>query len=427
MAAAGFITESRNKTAHYNGRLTLYVILSCIMAGTGGVIFGYDIGIAGGVTSMEPFLKKFFPQVYRKMKQDSDVSNYCKFESQLLTSFTSSLYLSALVASFFASPVTRNFGRRASMLVGGVSFMAGAALGGAAVNVYMLILGRLLLGVGVGFANQSVPLYLSEMAPPQYRGAINNGFQFSISIGFISATLINFGTEKLNGDLGWRISLSLASVPALLLTLSAIFLPETPNNLIQRGADVQKATALLQKIRGTPEVDEEIHDLVKASEASKSINHPFQEITRQKYRPQLVMAILIPFFQQVTGINVIAFYAPVLFRSIGLGESASLLSAVATGVIGLTSTSISMIFADKIGRRALFMIGGVQMLISQIAVGAVLESKLKDHGGVDKDYAYIVLILIGVYVAGFGLSWGPLGWLVPSEIFPLEIRSAAKY
>lgn len=108
----------------------------------------------GGVTSMEPFLRKFFPEVYRKMKQESEISNYCKFNSHLLTSFTSSLYIAGLIASFFASPVTRTFGRRASILAGGAAFLAGSALGGAALNIYMLILGRILLGVGVGFANQ---------------------------------------------------------------------------------------------------------------------------------------------------------------------------------------------------------------------------------------------------------------------------------
>lgn len=114
----------------------------------------------GGVTSMEPFLKKFFPEVYTKMKEDTKISNYCKFDSQLLTSFTSSLYVAGLVASFFASPVTKAFGRKPSILAGGAAFLAGAALGGAAVNVYMLILGRILLGVGVGFANQVANYYM---------------------------------------------------------------------------------------------------------------------------------------------------------------------------------------------------------------------------------------------------------------------------
>lgn len=103
---------------------------------------------------MEPFLEKFFPNVYKKMKEDTEISNYCKFDSQLLTSFTSSLYVAGLVASFFASYVTRAFGRKPTILAGGAAFLAGAGLGGAATNVYMIIFGRVLLGVGVGFANQ---------------------------------------------------------------------------------------------------------------------------------------------------------------------------------------------------------------------------------------------------------------------------------
>ena len=103
---------------------------------------------------MEPFLKKFFPEVYHKMKEDTKISNYCKFDSQLLTSFTSSMYVAGLFTSFLASYVTKAFGRKPSIIAGGAAFLAGAAFGSAAFNVYMLIVGRLLLGVGVGFANQ---------------------------------------------------------------------------------------------------------------------------------------------------------------------------------------------------------------------------------------------------------------------------------
>lgn len=139
--------------SNYSGRITPFVVFSCMMAAMGGVIFGYDIGISGGVTSMGEFLKKFFPEVYRK-KEDAAVSNYCKFDSQVLTTFTSSLYVAGLLASPAAALLTRAFGRRPSILVGGLAFLAGSALGAAASDVYMLIFGRVLLGVGVGFANQ---------------------------------------------------------------------------------------------------------------------------------------------------------------------------------------------------------------------------------------------------------------------------------
>ena len=115
-----------------------------------------QINCEGGVTSMDSFLKKFFPVVYKRMKEDTKISNYCKFDSQLLTSFTSSLYIAGLVASFVASWITKKFGRKPTILAGGAAFLIGSALGGAAFNVYMVILGRILLGVGVGFANQVV-------------------------------------------------------------------------------------------------------------------------------------------------------------------------------------------------------------------------------------------------------------------------------
>ncbi|KAJ0968292.1 hypothetical protein J5N97_025209 [Dioscorea zingiberensis] len=407
-----------------HGRLTPYVILSCLLAATGGVLFGYDLGISGGVTSMEPFLKKFFPEVYTKMKEDLSISNYCKFDSQLLTTFTSSLYIAGLFASFLASSVTRVFGRRASMLAGGAAFLAGGALGGAATNIYMLILGRVLLGVGIGFTNQSVPVYLSEMAPPEHRGAINNGFEVCVGLGVLFANLINYATQKISSGWGWRLSLALAVVPATPLTLGAMFLPETPNSIIQRNGDIQHARKVLQRIRGIDNVDAELNDIIfVCNNVSK---RDYKQIMQRKYRPQLVMAFLIPFFQQVTGINVVTFYVPLLFRTIGLGESASLMSTVVTGVVGTGSIIVAMVLVDRLGRRELFLIGGVQMLVSQVVIGAVMAAELGDHGGMSTGYTWIVLVVICVYVAGFGLSWGPLAWLVPSEIFPLEIRSTGQ-
>ncbi|KAJ4784584.1 Sugar transport protein [Rhynchospora pubera] len=423
--AGGFVVEGGPVTGGYNGRVTAFVVLSCIVAGSGGILFGYDLGISGGVTSMESFLKRFFPDVYQKMREDNKVSNYCRFDSQLLMVFTSSLYIAGLIAAFFASKVTRTLGRRASMLIGGTVFLAGSAFGGAAVNVYMLILGRVLLGVGLGFTNQSIPLYLSEMAPPQYRGAINNGFELSISLGILFANVLNYFVQKIHGGWGWRISLSLAALPASFLTIGAIFLPESPSFIIQKG-NIEEATNLLQRLRGTPNVQKELDDLIAASNVSRTIKHPFRNILKRKYRPQLVMAILIPFFNQLTGINVINFYAPVMFRTIGLKESASLLSAVVTRIFATTANIIAMVVVDRFGRRFLFIFGGIQMILSQITIGGILFAQLRDHGGMEKEYAYLVIIIMCVFVTGFAWSWGPLTYLVPNEISPLEIRSAAQ-
>uniref|UniRef100_A0ACD5TT08 Uncharacterized protein n=1 Tax=Avena sativa TaxID=4498 RepID=A0ACD5TT08_AVESA len=423
--AIGAFVEGPSGGAGYNGRVTSFVVLSCIVAGSGGILFGYDLGISGGVTSMESFLKRFFPDVYRQMKgDDSHVSNYCRFDSELLTVFTSSLYVAGLVSTLFASSVTTKYGRRTSILIGGSVFIAGSVFGGAAVNVYMLLINRVLLGIGLGFTNQSIPLYLSEMAPPQYRGAINNGFELCISIGILIANLINYGVAKIEGGWGWRISLSMAAVPAVFLTIGAIFLPETPSFLIQRDGNIDQAKMMLQRLRGTTGVQKELDDLVTASNISRTIKNPYRNILKKKYRPQLVIALLIPFFNQVTGINVINFYAPVMFRTIGLKESASLMSAVVTRVCALFANVVAMVVVDKFGRRKLLLAGGVQMILSQFAVGAILAVKFKEHGAMEEEYAYLVLDIMCVFMAQFALSWGPLTYLVPTEIFQLEIRSA---
>ncbi|CAI9787912.1 unnamed protein product [Fraxinus pennsylvanica] len=427
MAGGGF-GPAPGTGKEYPGNLTLYVTVTCIVAAMGGLIFGYDIGISGGVTTMDSFLDKFFPSVHRKQKADDSTNQYCKFDSQTLTMFTSSLYLAALLSSLVASTVTRKLGRKLSMLFGGVLFCTGALINGFARHVWMLIVGRILLGFGIGFANQSVPLYLSEMAPYKYRGALNIGFQLSITVGILVANVLNYFFKKIHGGWGWRLSLGGAMVPALIITVGSLVLPETPNSMIERG-NQEEARVKLKRIRGIVNVDDEFNDLVAASEESRMVEHPWGNLLQRKYRPHLTMAILIPFFQQLTGINVIMFYAPVLFITIGFGSDASLMSAVITGGVNVLATLVSIYGVDKWGRRFLFLEGGVQMLICQIAVAICIAVKFGvdgNPGELPKWYAIVVVLFICVYVAGFSWSWGPLGWLVPSEIFPLEIRSAAQ-
>ncbi|CAO2142216.1 unnamed protein product [Urochloa humidicola] len=394
MAVGLAVDAGAGADRQYGGRITVFVALSCATAAMGGAIFGYDLGTSGGVSSMASFLKEFFPDVYRRMKGDVHVSNYCKFDSQLLTLFTSSLYIAGLLTALLLSSwFTARHGRRPSMILGGVAFLAGAAVSGGAVNVYMAILGRALLGVGLGFANQAVLLYLSEMAPARYRGSFSNGYQLTLCLGSLAANVINYGADKIAGGWGWRLSLGLAGVPAALFTLGAVFLPETPNSLVQQGADRDKVRALLQKIRGTDAatVDTELDDIVAAASTGAGGDSGLRLLlTRRWYWPQLAVAVLMPAFTQLNGINAIGFYAPVLLRTVGMGESLALLSTVITVVIYTASTVVFMLAVDRFPRRTLLIAGSLQMLASEVLIGAIMAAELGDEGGMGKGWAAAV-------------------------------------
>ncbi|MBA0810202.1 hypothetical protein Gohar_002214 [Gossypium harknessii] len=425
MPAGGLVPTgvAKERAELYQGRVTLYVVIACIVAAVGGSIFGYDIGISGGVTSMDGFLREFFHSVYIS-KQHAHENNYCKYDNQGLAAFTSSLYFAGLVASLVASPITRKYGRRTSIICGGFSFLVGATVNAAAQNLAMLLFGRIMLGVGIGFGNQAVPLYLSEMAPTHLRGALNMMFQLATTLGIFTANMVNYGTQKLE-PWGWRLSLGLAAIPATLMTVGGCLLPETPNSLIEMGSK-ERGRKVLERIRGTDKVDAEFEDMVDASELANSIKHPFRNILKKRNRPQLVMAICMPTFQILTGINSILFYAPVLFQSMGFGGNASLYSSAVTGAVLAGSTFISIAAVDRLGRRVLLISGGIQMIICQVIVAIILGVKFGDNQELSKGYSILVVIVICLFVLAFGWSWGPLGWTVPSEIFPLEIRSAGQ-
>ncbi|CAH9070352.1 unnamed protein product [Cuscuta epithymum] len=373
---------------------------------------------------MDEFLEQFFHAVYVK-KQHAHEDNYCKYDSQSLSAFTSSLYLAGLVSSLVASPITRIYGRRISIICGGISFLVGASLNASALNLAMLLVGRIMLGVGIGFGNQAVPLYLSEMAPAHIRGALNMLFQLATTLGIFTANMINYGTSKLHHTAGWRLSLGLAALPALLMTMGGILLPETPNSLIEQ-EKFEKGRAVLQKIRGTQDVGAEYEDMIDASNLAKAIKHPFRNILQRRNRPQLIMAICMPTFQILTGINIILFYAPVLFRSMGFKGTAALYSSALTGGVLALSTIVSMATVDSWGRRVLLIAGGIQMIICQVIVAIILGLKFGDDKVLSKGYSILVVGFICLFVAAFGWSWGPLGWTVPSEIFPMETRSAGQ-
>lgn len=415
----------------YNGVVTTYVITACIVAASGGALFGYDNGITGGVVSMPGFLQRFFPGV---TQGDSDVSQstdhptnpFCQYNNQGLAWFTSSLFIAGAAAALPGAYITRHKGRKFTMLMAGLLFDVGVIFLAAAYHISMLIIGRVLLGFAVALASVAVTLYNSEMAPAQIRGRLNQIFQIVLTLGVFVAQAINIGTAHIY-PWGWRVSLALAGMPAIVLTFGGIFLPDTPNSLIERGYKEQ-GRKVLQDIRGTQDVDEEFTDICNACVEANKVQNPWKTILSRKYRPQLVLAAASTFFQQWTGINTIIFYAPQLFVSLGVGEGAALGATIVTGIVNHLATYVSFHVADKYGRRILFIEGGIQMTTCLIIIAIVLaQTGVGNDDHVNEPWvAWFVLVFICIYIAAYAWSWGPLGWLYPSEIQPLETRSAGQ-
>jgi predicted MFS family arabinose efflux permease len=205
------------------------------------------------------------------------------------------------------------------------------------------------------------------MAPPKWRGALNSAFQLFIGVGVVSATVVNYFAAQV-GEMGWRIALGCAALPAIIMTVGALFIPDTPSSLIQRGL-VQEARQSLSQVRSCDsDTEAELNELISHSQAIKSAgSEPYKAIFQRRYRPHLVLTVAIPSFQQLTGINVVAFYAPVLFRSIGFGSDKALLGAIILGVVNLSSTLVSTFAVDRFGRRFLFLEAGVQMFLCQVS------------------------------------------------------------
>ncbi|CAL5031714.1 unnamed protein product [Urochloa decumbens] len=353
---------------NYGGGLTFSVVVTSLMAASCGPIFGYDGGVSGGVTQIESFLSKFFPEVVEGRK-NAKVDAYCKYDNQWLTAFTSSLWIAGTLSSLVASRVTRRVGRQAIMLIGGALFLAGSVINAAAVNIAMLIIGRMLLGFGLGFTLQAAPVYLSDSASEVARR-------------------LHISVQCLRGHRHPRI----------------------------RGGD-------------GADVDAEFKDMVRAVDAARRNDEgAFRRLFSREYRHYLAIGVAIPVFYEFTGMIVISIFSPVLFRTVGFSSQRAILGSVINSATNLASTLLSSVVMDRTGRRFLFVVGGLGMMFCEVAISWIMAEHLGKHGGVTmpRSYATGVLVLICMCTFSFGLSWAPLRWVVPSEIYPVEVRSAGQ-
>jgi len=252
------------------------------------------------------------------------------------------------------------------MLIGGVLFLVGSAINAGAVNVAMLIIGRMLLGFGVGFTTQAAPLYLAETSPARWRGAFTTAYNIFQVLGALAATVTNYFTNRIPGW-GWRVSLGLAAVPAAIVVLGALLVPDTPSSLVLRG-DTDSARVSLRRLRGPgAETDAELNDIVRAVEdARRNDKGAYGRLCAKGYGHYLVMVVAIPSFFDLTGVIVMAVFSPVLFRTVGFSSQKAIFGSVILSLVNLASSLLSSFVMDRAGRRLLFLAGGAAMMICQV-------------------------------------------------------------
>jgi sugar porter (SP) family MFS transporter len=369
-----------------------------------GVLFGYDQGvIAGALIGIE---KEF------------------NVSTQLVEVITSWVTLGALVGALIAGTVADRIGRRPAILGAAVLFVGGALVEAFAPNPTVLVVGRLIVGFGVGVASVAAPLYASEMAPTRLRGRFVSGYQFGITFGIFLAYLVD---ELLSSGDAWRAMLGVSAVPALLLVLLILPSSDTPRWYLSKGR-TDDAERAVERVR--PDDPAAGMAEIEASIAEDVPQATWAEVFAKRWRTPLLLGIGLAVFQQVTGINAIIYYANKIFAAAGFSTVADQTAATtwAIGAVNVVATLIAVAFVDRLGRRPLLLAGLVGMGLSLTAVGFAFRSlsdipaePVTQSAGVTNS-GVVALVGLVIYIASFAFSLGPVVWTLINEIFPRDIR-----
>ncbi len=322
----------------------------------------------------------------------------------------SALY-GTVVGSLIGGWPADRFGRKATLLWIGALYFVGAVGSGLATNVAMFIVARVIGGLGIGISTVAAPLYISEIAPPKQRGRLAGMFQFNIVLGILIAFVSNALLAGI-GENAWRWMLGVAAFPSLLYALLCFGLPESPRWLLGRKGDRAGGLRVLQRIQpeaSKAEIEAEANEIVAASSGKVSSAHFW---TRRLRKP-ILLAILIAFFNQLSGINAILYFAPRIFELTGLAAKAALLQSIGIGVTNLVFTFVGLWLIDRLGRRTLLFIGSFGYIGS---LGLVAWAFFTQH-------FVIVPICIFAFIAAHAIGQGAVIWVFISEIFPNRHRA----
>ncbi|CAN5568622.1 MAG: sugar porter family MFS transporter [Rubrobacteraceae bacterium] len=363
----------------------------------GGLLFGYDTGVISGAI----------------LFIESDLG-LTPFLNGLVVS---GILLGAMGGAALAGPLSDSLGRRRLILIAAVIFSVGAVGAALAPNVVVLVVFRIVLGFAVGAAALIVPLYLSEVAPTRIRGAVAALNQLMITVGILSAYVVNAILAPYEA---WRWMVGLALIPSLVLLVGMYFMPETPRWLVSKNRD-DDARDVLLRTRTTEEAEREVREIKEIESREEG---GLRELTASWVRPALLVAIGLAVFQQIIGINTIIYYAPTTLTEVGYGNQAAILANLVIGVLNVLMTLVAIRFIDRIGRKPLLTIGLFGMIAS-LAVLGLSSLVLPTPGSPTDPVAIITLVCLAVFITSFAGTWGPVVWVMLPEVLPLKIRGAA--
>jgi SP family arabinose:H+ symporter-like MFS transporter len=321
----------------------------------------------------------------------------------------SALY-GTVVGSLIGGWPSDRFGRKATLLWIGILYFVGAVGSGLATNVSLFIIARVIGGLGIGISTVVAPLYISEIAPPKYRGRLAGMFQFNIVFGILIAFVSNALLAGI-GDNAWRWMLGVAAFPSLIYTLFCFSLPESPRWLLSRKGNRDAGLKVLHRIEpqaSAAEIEAQANEIAASSETTSS-----GVFWTRRLRKPIMLAILIAFFNQLSGINAILYFAPRIFELTGLGAKAALLQSIGIGVTNLIFTFVGLWLIDRLGRRTLLYIGSFGYIVS---LGLVAWGFFTQH-------LTIVPVCIFAFIAAHGIGQGTVIWVFISEIFPNRQRA----
>lgn len=402
-------------------KLNPYVVLLTLIATLGGLLFGYDTAVINGAVDS---LKSYFID-----PRFADLNNpaAANAANSLLGFLVSSALIGCIGGGLIGGWVSTHIGRKRGLIVAALLFLL-SALGASAPEFPFAPIGhggpgymanfvfyRILGGIGVGLASMLSPMYIAEIAPPKVRGNLVAWNQFAIIFGMLVIYFVNFGISKSgSGDawlnsIGWRYMFLSGAIPAGLFLLLLFLVPETPRYLMLKGNETA-ARAVLDKLVTKEEAANELSEI----RASLSEHHSGKMLS---FGAMLIfIGVMLSIFQQFVGINVVLYYATDIFKGMGFTTNASLFQTIIVGAVNLAFTTVAIFTVDHFGRRPLQIAGALIMAVSMFSLGTALW--IGGHG-------MIALVSMLVYTAGFAVSWGPVTWVLLSEIFPNQIRGKA--